>query len=72
MRLLTLLFTTFLIVVFMAWYLVKTFAPGTNSSVSTYKSTEVQLEDMQQKIDIYQNTIIRLQNPPAKDTSGNK
>jgi hypothetical protein len=71
MRLLTLLFTTFLIVVFMAWYLVKTFAPGTNSPVSTHKSTEVQLEEIQKETDLYQNTLNRFQNPTPKDAGAN-
>jgi hypothetical protein len=59
-RLITLLFSTLILVALMAWYLTKVFAPTTTSPVSTYDNAQQQLEEVQKKTDQYSNLLNKI------------
>lgn len=56
MRLLLMMLSTLILVTLMAWWLTRSFV-GTSSSPAIYQSTEKQLEDMQNKVDLYNSTV---------------
>jgi hypothetical protein len=57
MRLISILIGTLILVMIMAWYLNKVFLPTGSNSVSTYESSQQQLDEVQQKVDKYNKSI---------------